>query len=211
MKKESFLFLVYFICFNFNSIGQKRIAIDATLAANFSFSNDIIKQHVSSDVVNPYTLYWTRKGNTNPFFKGLANFNYPVTQKLFVGLQSGVQFYIKEVHFIGIKRTFVAIPLQVNIDCEEPISEERSAGISIAGGGLFYHVNDYVYKINNALLFNASIFCKINKKQKIKFGVEKQIDNASFYYGVNNPNSKEVFKFSINRLSLFLAYNVKIL
>lgn len=209
MHKSIVLFIINLFTFYVTTNGQKRINIEAIIKANLPFSNNVTKEHNSTDAVEPQILYWSRKKNTNPFFYALVNTNYLISKKIKAGIQTGIQFHFNEVHFIGIKRTYIALPLQATFDYAIPISTKNIIGVSFAAGGLFYKINDYVYKINNALLFNGSFFYKINKKQSVRIGLEKQIDNASFHYNANNPNSKEVFNFSLKRLSLFAGYGFK--
>jgi hypothetical protein len=209
MNKSIVLVLINLFTFYLTTSGQKRINIEAIIQVNLPVSNDAEKEHKSADPADLGLSYFSRKKYTNPFFYALVNANYPISKRIKAGIQTGIQFHFNEVHFIGIKRTYIAIPLQAAVDYEIPISAKNIVGVSLAAGGSFYKINDYVYKINNAFLFNGSFFYKINKKHSVKIGLEKQIDNASFHYNVNNPNSNEVYNFSLNRLSLFAGYGFK--
>jgi len=210
MKKLLFICLIFPTVFLSISYGQKKISIELSANANLPVTNDITKIRDHADLYDPNILYWKRKKNTNPFTSLLLNAKYPVAKKLLMGLQAGVQFHFNETHFIGIERTFVTIPIQATIDYSIISFKNNALGIFIAAGGVFYKIDDYVYSIKNGFIFNGALFYELNKKHKIKFGLEKQIDNASFNYSINNQSSSELFDFPLNRISLFIGYIYKI-
>jgi len=130
--------------------------------------------------------------------------------KFFTGLQPGIQLHFNETHFAGIKRTFVTIPVQATFSYILFPVKNNAMGVSVAAGAVFYKINDYIYKIKNGFIFNGELFYEISKRHKIKFGLEKQVDNTSFYYENNPPTPATKFNFSLNRLSMFVGCGFKI-
>lgn len=193
MKKKMPL-LLYFILIAIlpTAIGQKKIIIDFAANANLSFSNNVTKVSTSTGIPSVIAIsYNSRLRNTNPFFYVLCNPKYPVSKKLAIGIQTGLQFHFSEISLVGITRTFVAVPLQATMDYKMPFSKKGRMGVSIGAGGVLYKIDDGLAKINNALLFNLSPFYEISKRRRISVGMEKQIDNASLHFNISNPNLNE--------------------
>ncbi|MBX2933465.1 MAG: hypothetical protein KF825_04415 [Ferruginibacter sp.] len=130
--------------------------------------------------------------------------------KFFNGLQPGIQLHFNETHFADIKRTFVTILVQTTFSYILFPVKNNAMGVSVAAGAVFYKINDYIYKIKNGFIFNGELFYEISKRHKIRFGLEKQVDNASFYYENNPPSPATKFNFSLNRLSMFVGCGFKI-
>ena len=77
-------------------------------------------------------------------------------------------------------------------------------------GALFFKIDDRVEVYTDGKIFNASAFCNINKTNKIKLGIEKQIDNVTMAYTNVRYNTPSAYNYHLNRLSFSVSYCVQI-
>jgi hypothetical protein len=205
MNKKIILFLMFSIITTLSQ-AQKKIDYNISPSIYFSTSKENTKTYITEDNIN--TLHYSSsKPFHNPGFSLNTSATYSLLNKINVGIQSGIRLFIYETHFLNIKRTFVAIPLQGLLNYEYPLRKNSSIGIEIAPGFLFYKIDDFVYKIKNAFLLDAFAYYKFDKRHKVKIGIDILKEYASFDFKLNNSNTDEIFKFPVQRTSILLGYS----
>lgn len=204
MLKANCLFIVLIIPAIL--FAQKKTTAEINVGIKKSIGKDVLQTFVSSS--NNATIeYYSKKKFNNPHLEVSADVLYSLHTKLKIGLKSGVHILFSEVYTSAAKKTSLSVPLQVSCRYSLYQFKENSLGLNISGGAILFQINgNNIEKYKNGMLFNTSAFYSI-KKNIIKFGIEKQIDNVTFYLNELNPYfTKEKFKYTINRLSLYLSY-----
>lgn len=189
-------------------LGQRRLSIELSAQTNCSFSNDVSKTRIVGNNSTQLS-YNKRERYQRPYYYLFCNAYFHVSKKIAIGLASGVQAHFYPKHYNGLERTFVAVPIIITGDYNFSFFKKDVLGVFFAAGGQFYNVSYFGEQLHNSLIFTNAVFYKINKKGRIKLGIEKQIDFASVNYK-NSSNTIEVFHYPLNRLSIFLGVGWKI-
>lgn len=192
---------------------QKKLSFDLNAGILESVGKDISKIYHSE--TNPlFSLqYLSRRKFKHPYFNVLGHVNYSLSQRIGVGLQSGFYLHYLENYFSNVKRTALSIPVMATFTDNLVDINSHQAGIEVAGGTVFYNIDEFQFGIKNAVIYNASVFYTITKKSTIKLGVEKQIDHAWSYFPGDDWGSdykNETYKYHLNRLALALSYSLKL-
>ncbi len=205
MKKG--LLIILITLFVFNAGAQKKPILEVNIGLNNSIGKNIIKSYSSPHVT---IQYFKRQKYKNPYVNITGNISYPVNRNCLVGVQSGVYINFLEEYVSIAQRTTISVPLQLTVRYKLLISKENSLGINVAAGLNFFNVYDRIERYRDGKLLNASIFYLINNKHLLKIGIEKQIDNVTFYvYKLSEYNPNEIFKYKKNRLSIALSYGIR--
>lgn len=181
------IFFIVFISSFFvstNSKAQKKITFDFNIGLNNSIGNNILK---SERYANITYGYYSRKKYKNPFTNFTGDILYPLSENCLLGVRSGVYVYILEEYISSAKRTTISIPLQLTGRYKLLSCRDNSIGINLTAGFNFFNIYDRIERYNNGKLLNASLYYLIRKKNILKLGIEKQIDNVSMYIDKINP------------------------
>lgn len=205
-----YLYLMISIFISLNLSAQKKISFDLNVSVLQSASEDVLKTFVSDK--NPLTIqYYSRKKFKHPYFNLLGNINYHVNQKIAFGIASGFYLHYLEKYFSNIERTTISFPLMATFRYKLIDIKVNQLGIDLAAGNNFFYIDEGVEKIKNGTILNASVFYIIHKRNIIKIGVEKEIDNVSFYFIADGQGyQNETFKYHVNRLSVKLSYGFQL-
>jgi hypothetical protein len=194
-----------------HSLAQKKVFFDVEAGVLQPAGKDI---STSSPLhTNPsLTLnYFSRNKFSHPYFNVLVRANYSLHPDFRVGLQSEFYIHYSEKYFSNTPRTTLSIPLMATFSYKICDINLNQLGITVAGGKIFYKIDDGLFKINDGALYNVAAFFTMNKKSTVKLGIEKQIDNVGFYYTADEPGYKnEIYKYHLNRLSLFVSYGLRL-
>ncbi len=198
--------LIALIFFVTDLNAQKKISLDVNVGTLHSVGKDVLKRYNSN--VNPLQIeYFSRKKYEKIYFNTLLNLNYFVNRNISLGLESGIYLHFSERYFGITKRTSVSVPLLATFRMNLINIKTDQLGINIAGGKNFFNIDAGYDKIKNGTIINASAFYLINKKNIIKLGIEKNVDNGTIYFIAQTPSFKnETFTYHLNRLSIILSY-----
>jgi hypothetical protein len=181
---------------------------DLNVGLNRSIGQNTIKSYSYPHLT---IEYFKRRKYKNPYLNITGNILYPINKNFLAGIQSGIYIYFLEEYISSAKRTTVSIPIQLTARYNLLTLKENSIGINLAAGLNFFKIYDRIEQYKNGQLLNASVFYSINKKNLLKIGIEKQIDNVSFYvYKASEYEANQIFKYKINRLSIALSYGIEL-
>jgi hypothetical protein len=158
---------------------QKKLSFDLTASVLQSIGKDISTTY-NSDISPLILIYLSRSKFKHPYFNVLGHVSYPVSSKVGLGLQSGLYLHYQEKYFSNVERTSLSVPVMATFSYKLFDINSAQLGIDMEAGKIFYNIDEFQFKIKNGELYNISVFYTLNKKNTIKLGVEKQIDNVSF-------------------------------
>jgi len=88
--------------------------------------------------------------------------------------------------------------------------EKSNIGIRLLPGILFYKIDDFVIKFNNAFVLDGEIYYKISPRSKFQIGWNQIVENGKMDFVLSNTNSEVKRDFSINRSAVYLGYTILI-
>ena len=201
------LFTLFVLLLSMNGFSQKKnIQYEISGRVNNSVGSDQFKTIFSPDNVQRVS-YPSSKKWEHPFYSLTGIATKPITKNISVGLSSGIYLFDKEEHYLGIKRTFVAIPIQTVFDYHLQLKEHRLLGARISPGILMYKIDDFFIKVNNAFVVDGELYYKFSPRSKFQVGWNQIVENASMDFPDNNPNSSVKKDFSLNRSAVYLGYS----
>lgn len=118
--------------------------------------------------------------------------------------------FIRQKHFLDIKRTFVAIPLQTSLDYCTKFDGKSLLGLRLSPGILFYKIDENIFKIKNAFLLNTELYYGISPQSKINIGFNLPKEKTKFEDYLDVQNKYVNHNFSINRTAILLGYSMLI-
>ncbi len=188
---------------------QKKLHLDINLGVLNSIGKNEMRTYNST--INPLQVdYYSQKKYKHSYINLQFHLKYPMSKKVSFGVQSGLYMHFSERYFNTTEHTSISIPLLATIDLTAKHFKTSLVGVSIAGGKNFFKIDDDEEVTKNGSLMNASIFYRF-KRNILKFGVEKQIDNVSFYYTAPNILRKnEKFSYHLHRLAILFSYGFTI-
>jgi hypothetical protein len=210
MKMKLLLSLSFSIAY-FYGLSQNKLRIETSANLSIPFTGNKTRTYVSQE--NNYTLYYeSNKRRNNPSLNLRVLGESEINKNFRLGLQSGIYIYFNEQHFIGIKRTYVGVPLQLSTSYLIPLKTKNSLAINFAGGIMLHKkIDDFVFQVKNlSYLYNANIAYQFATKHLIRIGLEHQREQASFIFNKVNPTSNEMFKFPLKRNGFTIGYGFKI-
>jgi hypothetical protein len=198
------LIVLIFLANDLNA--QKKISLDVNVGVLHSIGKNIVNTYNSN--INPLHIqYYSREKFKQPYFNILLSLNYALNRNFFLGLQTGIYTHFSEQYEGVSKPIIVSVPLMVTFRMKVTHIKANDLGINLAVGRTYFDIDANNINEKNGAILNASFFCHINKRSIIKFGIEKEIDNASLYFSAPNPLYKdETITYHINRLSVLLSY-----
>jgi hypothetical protein len=191
-------------------MAQKKILIDVNIGVLNPIGSNKLRTFYSK--INPLSIeYYSRKKLNNPSFSILGDIAYPLTERLSIGIQSGLYLRIKEEYTTTAQLTSIFIPLQLTGKYNLFKISNKYLGINLAAGLLFFDFTDAVERYHNSASYNASLSYPLSKKGFIRVGIEEQFDNVS--YDIMKEFSfvkDEKFDYKQKRLFVYLSYSIKI-
>jgi hypothetical protein len=204
------LILMVILLFPLFTIAQQKINIDLNFTILKSITNDILKNYVTEPSFVSVE-YYKRKKFHYPYFNLLSDISYSVTNKLKLGLQTGMYVHYQESYSSQIKRTTLTIPVQITIKYPLLTIKNNTLGVNTATGIHFFSLDEYIDKYKNSALLNLSLFYTTKNGGLLKIGMEKQIDNVTVNLkNISQYSPQEKYKHCLNRLALSISYGVKI-
>lgn len=191
---------------------QKKLSFDLNAGILESVGKDISKIY-RSETNSLFLQYLSRMKFKHPYFNVFGRVNYSLNRRFEVGLQSGLYLHYLENYFSNAKRTTLSIPIMATFTYNLFDINSHQAGIEVAGGPIFYNIDEFQFGIKNGVIFNASTFYTITKKSTINLGVEKQIDHAWSYFPGDDWGrgyKHETCKYHLTRLALALSYGLRL-
>lgn len=206
---KSFLAIFFFSSICTEAFSQNTISVDLNSDISLPVGADKFKTYL--DPENSFSLHhYAFKKWENPFLSLKATALYSINKNLSAGLQTGVIFFLRETHFIEIKRTFPAFPIQAAVVFDTKINNTKSAGIKLAPGLALYRIDDYIFQVKNAFLIDGEIFYKFSKRSRIKIGFSMMKEWTHFKQFLE-PRQKTVqHEFTLNRNSVYVGYGFKL-
>ncbi len=209
MRNKHFPILVFVILVFAKNLNAQKVSINLEMGVLESVGKDKFKIHQFEENNYSSVSYLYRKRFENPYLKFLAIADYSLNSKIRIGIGSGFYFHISEKYFSNVKRTNVSIPLILLLDYEVLDFEFGKLGFEIGGGKIFYNIHEGLFSQKNAQVFKVLVFITNKKRSAIKFGMEKQFDNATITL-LPPEYQFESFKYTIGRVSLCLSYSYKL-
>lgn len=208
MKTKLFFILIGCIV-NISLQAQKKVNIDLNFNIYKSVGNEILKDYRTVDGYVS-TQYYDKKRFKNPFISFTGNISYPIYNKFYVGLQTGLYMTFREIYESYPPTNHVSVPLQATLKYEVLNKPKYSFGVAVAGGINFFDIYELIGRYKNAALYSGSFYFKTGKSN-FKFGIEKQIDNASLYLKeIRSYTNEELYKYKLKRVSAFVSYGLTI-
>jgi hypothetical protein len=203
------IFFTLLIFSTLNLSAQKKLSFELNASVLHSVGKDISAVY-HSDINDISFYYFSRKKFAHSYFNILGHITYSINPKIGVGLETGAYLHYLEQYFSNVERTNLSMPFMVTFSYKIININSNYLGIELAGGKIFYNIDEFSFKIKNGSLYNLSGFYNFSKRSTIKFGVEKEFDNVSLQL---NPDSSgyqnQIYEYKLKRVSLTLSYCFK--
>jgi hypothetical protein len=200
-----FLIVVCFISLKMDA--QKKVSFEIDGSVLKSIGKDIPAYHKSTTNPTLTYAYYSRLKYEKTYFNLLAHIQYNLTSCFSAGIESGIYFHLEEKYFSDMPENSVYVSMRVMLSDKIVDVKSKPLCIQFAAGPLFFNMQNKYAKLNNGATYSAKICYDWKKKRGLSIGIEKEIDNTTFYfYPLTSGYKAESYHFKLKRLSLSISY-----
>lgn len=201
------LFLILTVFVSLRVDAQQKITYEVDASVLKSIGKDIPAYHQSTTNPTLTYAYYSRLKYEKTYFNLLAHIQYNLTSSFSAGIESGIYFHLEEKYFSDIPENSVYVSMRVTLSDKIVDIKSKPLCIQFAAGPLFFHMQNKYVKLNNGTIYSAKICYDLKEKRGLSIGIEKEIDNTTFYfYPLTSGYKTESYHFKLKRLSLSISY-----
>lgn len=201
------LFLILTVFVSLRVDAQQKITYEVDASVLKSIGKDIPAYHQSTTNPTLTYAYYSRLKYEKTYFNFLARIQYNLTSSFSAGIESGIYFHLEEKYFSDIQENSVYVPIRIMLRHKIVDVKSKPLRIQFAAGPVFFHIQNKYTKLNSGKACNVNICYDLKEKRGLSIGIEKEIDNTTFYfYPLTAGYKAESYYFKLKRFSVSISY-----